>query len=98
MFGMPNFSLNDGRHGTVSDEWQAFGSVLDIVMVVNPVRSPSQMRTIERHVGLLKSGIQKIQGADSTSSFGEIVRGAASARNHTMVMCSGMTPRAIDVW
>ena len=59
--GRPRFLMKDGGPGTRSKEREAFGSIYDMAMVINPPGSVNQMGVIERHLGILKIGIEEIR-------------------------------------
>ena len=67
--GRPRFLMKDGGPGTRSKEWESFGAIYDIVMVINPPWSVNQMGMIERHLGTLQIGIEKILPYDKKTSF-----------------------------
>ena len=61
-------------------------------MIANPPNTAYQMGVIERHVGLLKDGVRKIQSVQRNALFGDVVRSACLARNNTSLMGYGLTP------
>ena len=83
------FLMKDGGAGARSKEWGAFGSIYDIVMVINLPGSVNQMGAIERHLGILKIGIEKIHSYDKTSSLGDSLRRACIGKDNTVLMSSG---------
>ena len=75
--GRPRFLIKDGG-GARSKEWESFGAIYiyDIVMFINSPVSVNQMEMIERHLEILKVGIEKIRPYDPKASFGESIRRA----------------------
>ena len=90
--GSPRFLMKDGGPGTRSKAWEEFASVYDIVMVINPPGSVNQMGMIERHLGILKVGLEKVSSYDKSASFDDCLQRACVGKNNTVLMTCGKTP------
>ena len=88
----PRFLVKDGGPGTAAGCWGQFAIIHNIAMVVNPTNAPCQMGRIERHVGILKIGLGRIQKSDPSLSLEEAVRKTCIAENHCLLMNSGVSP------
>ena len=92
LLGRPRFLMKDRGPGTRSKEWEAFASVYDIVMILSPPGSVNQMGMIERHLGILKIGLEKVKSYEKNASFDECMRRACIGKNNTVLMTCGKTP------
>ena len=93
--GRPRFLIRDSGPGLVGNDWNDYARIHDISLICNPTDTPSQMGALERHVGLLKTAIDCLQGHDRKMEFEEVVRAACLARNNSMLLGCGKTPAQI---
>ena len=85
-FGKPRTILKDGGPGKVGRPWPEFSSAMDITSITSPKSPPNQTGGVERHIGMLKSGIIKLLSFNPDGLYGEMVRGATLAHNHTPLL------------
>ena len=90
--GVPKFICRDGGPGTRGRPWNKFAQTFGVCLITSPTGEPSQMGALERHVALLKVGIERIRTGCPDLSFEMVVINACVARNHTILLGSGVTP------
>ena len=59
--------MKDAWTGTLGEEWGRFADTFSICLVTSPANRPTQMGMAERHVGLLKIGIESWIGTPGVS-------------------------------
>ena len=93
--GRPKFLLKDGGPGTIGTIWDEYSSIYDVCSVANPTKTPSQMGLVERSVGVIKFGLDRIPMASPELTIEEAVRMSCLSRNQCPIMSTGFSPSAL---